>query len=151
MANELIVELTGESRVTQVQPPWGAWVNFFQFDPDAPAPITLRSEKSGERIERPIVRHDHNWTVEIPGRHAAVRQSSVSVARGRTASRTGSTRTESPTSRSGARHDIPAQACCSPEIFAINCRTRGGRHPPAEQAWPKTRSSRSERSPTTSS
>jgi hypothetical protein len=66
MASELIMELTGESRVTQVQPPWGAWVNFFQFDPDAPAPIILRSEKSGERIERPIVRHDHNWTVEIP-------------------------------------------------------------------------------------
>ena len=67
MANELIMELTGESRVTQVQPPWGAWVNFFQFDPDAPSPISLRSEQSGEQIERPVVRHDHNWTIEIPG------------------------------------------------------------------------------------
>ena len=66
MPNELIMELTGESRVTQVQPPWGAWVNFFQFDPDAPAPISLRSEQTGSTIERPVVRHDHNWTVEIP-------------------------------------------------------------------------------------
>ena len=66
MATDLIMELTGESRVTQVQPPWGAWVNFFQFDPDAPAPITLRSGRSGEQIERPVVRHDHNWTIEIP-------------------------------------------------------------------------------------
>ncbi len=59
-------QLTGESRVTQVQPPWGAWVNFFQFDPDDPQPVRLRDGASGGTIERPVVRHDHNWTIEVP-------------------------------------------------------------------------------------
>lgn len=66
MATELIMELTGESRVTQVQPPWGAWANFFQFDPDDPEPVELHSQATGSTIVRPVVRHDHNWTVEVP-------------------------------------------------------------------------------------
>ncbi len=66
MPAELIMELTGESRETQVQPPLGAWVNFFHFDPEAPSQLKLKSVQSGAQIDRPVVRHDHNWTVEIP-------------------------------------------------------------------------------------
>jgi len=77
MATDLIMELTGESRVTQVQPPLGVWLNFFKFDSSAPTPITLRNAQTGEQIERPVVRHDHNWTIEIPdaacGRPAIIR------------------------------------------------------------------------------
>ncbi len=60
------MELTGESRVTQVQPPLPVWVNFFEFDADAPQPLKLRNGLTGGEIERPVVRHDNNWTIEIP-------------------------------------------------------------------------------------
>lgn len=66
MSLDLIMPLTGESRETQVQPPLGAWTGFFQFDPNHLGKVKLKSAKSKHQIQRPIVRHDHNWTLEIP-------------------------------------------------------------------------------------
>lgn len=66
MVTELIMELTGESRDTQVQPPLGVWVTYFKIDLDEPPNLTLRNLAAGVDDERPVVKHDHNWTIEIP-------------------------------------------------------------------------------------
>jgi hypothetical protein len=66
MGKQLVMDLTGESRVTQVQPPIGAWVKFFEIDEDAPGNLELRNALTGKSDSRPVVHHDHTWTVEIP-------------------------------------------------------------------------------------
>ena len=66
MFTHLVLDLTGESRVTQLQPPLPVWVMFFDLDEVSPQALILTDGSSGARIERPIVRHDHNWTIEIP-------------------------------------------------------------------------------------
>ena len=65
---QLIMELTweqGQGRETQVQPPLDVWVEYFGIDLDAPPQLTL-TNASGSTNVRPVVRHDHNWTVEVP-------------------------------------------------------------------------------------
>lgn len=71
MTNEdLIMELTmeqGPARITQVQPPIGVWAHYFGVDLDNPPMLRLTNRRRrGARPEaRPVVEHDHNWTVEI--------------------------------------------------------------------------------------
>jgi hypothetical protein len=64
--SDLIMELTmeqGPGRITQVQPPIGAWAQYFQIDfDDLP---TLELANGTQTETRPVVEHDHNWTVEI--------------------------------------------------------------------------------------
>ena len=67
----LIMELTGESRVTQVQPPKPVWTEYFRIDVDHPnlrlPTIRLRDATTQTEVARPVVYHDHNWTIEIVG------------------------------------------------------------------------------------
>lgn len=68
--SDLIMDLTleqGEERITQVQPPVGAWANYFDIDFEYLPTLTLRNMQDStlETEERPVVRHDHNWTLEI--------------------------------------------------------------------------------------
>ena len=73
MTNEdLIMELTmeqGPGRETQVQPPIGVWAHYFGVDLDDPPSLRLtnRRRRNARPETRPIVEHDHNWTVEITG------------------------------------------------------------------------------------
>jgi hypothetical protein len=69
---DLIMQLTmeqGPGRETQVQPPLGVWVSYFNIDLDHPPTLRLinkcRRNPRGEN--RPVVEHDHNWTVEVMG------------------------------------------------------------------------------------
>lgn len=68
MRYTLIMDLTGESRDTQVQPPLGAWARFFgiDIDDDTLPTFTLQNANGGAPIQRPVVRHDHTMTLEIP-------------------------------------------------------------------------------------
>lgn len=70
----LLMELTyeqGEGRETQVQPPKGVWNNFFglKVDLDKLPVLTLINESTHPPVEikRPIVKHHHNYTIEIAG------------------------------------------------------------------------------------
>lgn len=69
--DDLIMELTleqGGGRETQVQPPWDVW--HFYFHLNVPNLPTYKLKDVGARtaIEtRPVVEHDHNWTIEIDG------------------------------------------------------------------------------------
>lgn len=68
--SDLIMEMTGESRDTQVQPSVFAWTGYFYIDLDQPLPdLTLTNGRASGSppVTFPVVRHDHNWTVEIPG------------------------------------------------------------------------------------
>jgi hypothetical protein len=72
LGDQLIMELTmeqGVGRETQVQPPLNVWVQYFQIDLDNPPELTLINQlDSSNGVEiRPVVEHDHNWTVEIAG------------------------------------------------------------------------------------
>ena len=75
IGNELIMDLTqeqGPGRETQVQPPKGAWIVFFNVDLDDAANLpeyTLQNQRDADADPeiRPVVEHDHNWTVEIAG------------------------------------------------------------------------------------
>lgn len=71
----LVMELTNEQgpgRETQVQPPLAVWTQFFavELDDDDSLPVlTLNNlDDPNQGLEdRPVVRHDHNWTIEIAG------------------------------------------------------------------------------------
>ncbi|MGA2530860.1 MAG: hypothetical protein ABSG36_17095 [Acidimicrobiales bacterium] len=72
IGNDLIMQLTleqGGGRETQVQPPIDVWVRYFDLDFDTLPIYRLhnRSEVSAESEDRPVVEHDHNWTIEIVG------------------------------------------------------------------------------------
>jgi hypothetical protein len=66
IGQELVMELTGESRVTQVQPPLDVWIRYFEADLEGSVEVELVDGDSGARQNRPIVGHHHNWTIEIP-------------------------------------------------------------------------------------
>jgi hypothetical protein len=71
-SQDLIMELTleqGPGRITQVQPPVGAWALYFGIDLDDPPRLRLRNRgRRNAPIQiRPVVEHDHNWTIEIHG------------------------------------------------------------------------------------
>lgn len=70
----LLMELTyeqGGGRVTQVQPPRSVWQSYFGLDLDESdlPPLTLVHEVGVRRSEamRHIVKHHHNYTIELPG------------------------------------------------------------------------------------
>lgn len=68
--DDLIMELTmeqGPGRITQVQPPIGVWAHYFGVDLDNPPRLRLtnRKRRNARPETRPVVEHDHNWTVEI--------------------------------------------------------------------------------------
>lgn len=78
--DQLIMELTleqGPGRETQVQPPLNVWIRFFDID-FASLPRLRFNRRDGPRRKqevRPVVEHDHNWTVEIDG--AAVERPAI--------------------------------------------------------------------------
>ncbi len=77
---DLIMELTmeqGPGRETQVQPPTGVWAYYFGIDLDEPPRLRLtnRKRRSANPETRPVVEHDHNWTVEVTG--AAVNRPAI--------------------------------------------------------------------------
>ncbi len=64
------MDMTGESRDTQVQPSNFAWSHYFQIDvstPPLPTLTLMDGRGVNQVISMPVVGHDHNWTVEIPG------------------------------------------------------------------------------------
>ena len=68
--DDLIMELTmeqGPGRETQVQPPIGVWAHYFGVDLDNPPMLRLtnRIRRNAIPENRPVVEHDHNWTLEI--------------------------------------------------------------------------------------
>lgn len=70
--SDLIMELTmeqGPGRESQVQPPVGVWGYYFDVDVygDTLPELTLRNADNGQTETRPVVEHDHNWTVEVSG------------------------------------------------------------------------------------
>jgi len=70
MPNTLIMDLTkeqGGGRESQVQPPLNVWVYYFGIDLDSPPTFVLQDKKhrSSGPEQRPVVEHDHNWTVEM--------------------------------------------------------------------------------------
>ena len=70
MVNTLIMELTleqGGGREKQVQPPINVWAHYFEIDFEALPTFVLQDRKhpSSGLEHRPVVGHDHNWTVEI--------------------------------------------------------------------------------------
>jgi hypothetical protein len=74
--DDLIMELTmeqGPGRETQVQPPIGVWAHYFGVELDAPPRLRLtnRKRRNPRPETRPVVEHDHNWTVEITGADVA--------------------------------------------------------------------------------
>src|SRR5262249_39830428 len=66
--SDLIMEMTGESRDTQVQPPIPVWVRYFRIDLESPLPTLTLTDGRGDNpvIDRPVAGHHHNWTVDIP-------------------------------------------------------------------------------------
>lgn len=69
---DLVMELTAEQgpgRETQVQPPVDVWIAYFVIDlADPPQLNLLNARRVGAQHEmRPVVEHDHNWTVEVSG------------------------------------------------------------------------------------
>jgi len=70
----LVMELTmeqGPGRMTQVQPPRPVWKAYFHVNLENPGNLNLRLERPGSRYQmRSVVRHHHNWTVEIPEANA---------------------------------------------------------------------------------
>lgn len=68
----LVMELTGESRDTQVQPPKGAWRIFFGVSLGAARQRRITYRMRNGRRRRPrftprlVVLHHHTATVEIP-------------------------------------------------------------------------------------
>jgi hypothetical protein len=61
----------GVGRETQVQPPRNVWVQYFDIDldedPDALPELVVQDRKNpaSEPEHRPVVYHDHNWTIEL--------------------------------------------------------------------------------------
>lgn len=71
-AADLIMDLTleqGGGRETQVQPPLNVWTHYFNLDFDNLPELYLRNrgEAWAPPEGRPVVEHDHNWTIEIEG------------------------------------------------------------------------------------
>ena len=66
----LVMHLTleqGPGRMTQVQPPRAVWERYFGVDLENPIPLAVRNERGvGGYEARPVVRHHHVWTIEIP-------------------------------------------------------------------------------------
>lgn len=72
LGDDLIMDLTleqGGGRETQVQPPLNVWTHYFNLDFDNLPTYQLRnrSEAWAAAESRPVVEHDHNWTIEIVG------------------------------------------------------------------------------------
>ena len=71
LGDQLIMELTmeqGPGRETQVQPPINVWVRFFEIDFAQLPTLRLKNRQQKAPTEvRPVVEHDHNWTVEVVG------------------------------------------------------------------------------------
>jgi len=70
LSTQLIMELTleqGGGRETQVQPPLNVWTHYFalRFDELPEYTLVNRRDPNAEPIHRPVVEHDHNWTIEI--------------------------------------------------------------------------------------
>jgi hypothetical protein len=74
MPDTLIMDLTleqGGNRVGQVQPPKNVWAQYFGIDldedPGGLPELVLQDRKhpSSAPEHRPVVYHDHNWTVEV--------------------------------------------------------------------------------------
>jgi hypothetical protein len=65
----LIMEMTGESRGTQVQPPLPVWGQFFRIKKYPPFPTLTLTDGKGVNpvVRRPVVKHHHTWTIDIPG------------------------------------------------------------------------------------
>ncbi|WJI38630.1 MULTISPECIES: phospholipase D family protein [Mesorhizobium] len=68
----LIMELTfeqGGGRAKQVQPPKAVWEEYFQIDlaKYQSVNIFLTDENSNIKYKRPVIKHDHNYTIEIAG------------------------------------------------------------------------------------
>jgi hypothetical protein len=70
----LLMELTheqGGDRVTQVQPPKAVWENYFRIDvaKDHLPALALVNESVYPPVEvkRPVIKHHHNYTIELPG------------------------------------------------------------------------------------
>lgn len=70
----LVMELTNEQgagRETQVQPPKAVWETFFgiKVGIDKLPVLTLTHESAGSTttLKRPVIKHDHNYTVEMSG------------------------------------------------------------------------------------
>jgi hypothetical protein len=70
---QLIMELTmeqGPGRETQVQPPLDVWIRYFGIS-FARLPRLRFSRRTNtartNREVRPVVEHDHNWTIELDG------------------------------------------------------------------------------------
>lgn len=70
----LLMELTNEQgggRETQVQPPRPVWEHFFgmKFEDDELPLLTLLNESDGTSsvAARHVVKHHHNFTIELPG------------------------------------------------------------------------------------
>ena len=78
--DQLIMELTmeqGPGRETQVQPPINVWIRYFDID-FASLPRLRFTRRAGPRVRqetRPVVEHDHNWTIELDG--AAVERPAI--------------------------------------------------------------------------
>lgn len=72
LRNQLIMELTleqGGGRETQVQPPLDVWAHYFALRFEELPEYTLMNQRTpnAEPERRPVVEHDHNWTIEIDG------------------------------------------------------------------------------------
>lgn len=70
--DDLIMDLTleqGGGRETQVQPPITVWAHYFDLDFSRLPTYQLRNRgtKRSRVVSRPVVEHDHNWTIELAG------------------------------------------------------------------------------------
>jgi hypothetical protein len=68
----LVMQMTqeqGGNRTSQVQPPKNVWVYFSELDFDNLPVLQMTNRKiPGAAAEnRPVVEHDHNWTIELDG------------------------------------------------------------------------------------
>jgi len=67
LAMELTLE-QGLERLTQVQPPRTVWEKYFRVDLSNPGALSVRRELPGARYDtRPVVKHYHVYTIELPG------------------------------------------------------------------------------------
>ena len=76
LGDQLIMDLTmeqGPGRETQVQPSINIWIRYFDLDFARLPRLTLtnRRVRRAAPEARPVVEHDHNWTVEISGAHVS--------------------------------------------------------------------------------
>lgn len=74
IARELIIDLNqeqGKGRESQVQPPLEVWEQFFGFRPGVSAQPTFRLQNllrpTDPPEQRKVVKHHHNFTLEVGG------------------------------------------------------------------------------------